>query len=313
MHAVLHAIGVFFDHLAAVRWEPLGIAVACQLVKQLVASRAWRNVVAAAYPEARVRWPSLYGALVAGAGVNAIVPIRGGDVVKLYIVKRRVAGSTYPTLASTILVLTLFDMVLAGGLLVWAIVLGVLPGLNVLPDLPSFDFGWFLRNPRLGAFVAVVTLLLLAIAAATVVLQVEAFWARVRQGFAILGDPPRWLRRVVPWQLADWCLRIATIFFMLRAFGIPATVHNALLVQVSESLATVFPVSPNGIGTKQALLLYVLAGKASRTALLGYSVGMQIALTVVNAAVGLGAIALLLRTLHWRRAVEADSRAPGSG
>lgn len=306
MHAVLHAIGVFFDHLAAVHWQPLGLGVACHLVKQLVSSRAWRNVVAAAYPDVHVPWPGLYGALVAGAGVNALVPIRGGELVKLSLAKRRVRGSTYPTLASTILVLTLLDLVIASGLLVWALVLGVLPGLNVLPHLPSFDFGWFLRHPRLGTVVATVVVLLLVILVATLLLRVEQFWLRVRQGFAVFAQPRRWLLGVASWQLCEWCLRIATIFFMLRAFGIVASAHNALLVQVSESLATVVPISPNGIGTKQALLLYLLRGQASSTALLGYSVGMQVALTVVNAVVGLGAVAVLLRTLRWRRVVETS-------
>ena len=52
----------------------------------------------------------MFGAYVAGTGVNAIIPARGGDVVRLYLAKHRIEGSTYTTLVSTSLLQTLFDM-----------------------------------------------------------------------------------------------------------------------------------------------------------------------------------------------------------
>ena len=129
----------------------------------------------------------------------------------------------------------------------------------------------------------------------------RALLATRAPGFRVLGDPPRYLRSVVVWQVADWTLRLATVYWFLRAFGLPATLHNALLVQVSQSLSTVFPFSPAGIGTEQALILYVLRGKATRTALLRFSVGMRLTLIVVNVVVGFTAIVLTMRTLRWRR------------
>jgi uncharacterized membrane protein YbhN (UPF0104 family) len=306
MHHVIDAIGVFFHHLAAVHWQALGIAVGCHLLKLLAVSRAWRNTVAAAYPNARVSWPRMFAAYVAGTGVNAILPARGGDLVKLYIAKHRIEGATYPTLAATVVLMTLFDSIVAGAFAIWAIAIGVLPALNLLPHLPSFDFGWFFRHPRLALTIVGV---LAAFVLAGVLLaahRIEEFWARVRQGFTILRTPRRYVRKVVLWQLVDWGLRLATVFWLLRAFGLPATLHNALLVQVSQSLAAILPISPAGIGTEQALLLYIFRGRATRTVLLSFSVGMRVALTVVNVALGFGAILLTLRTLRWRRAVEID-------
>ena len=78
------------------------------------------------------------------------------------------------------------------------------------------------------------------------------------------------------------------------------TVHNALLVQVSAGLASLLPISPSGIGTEQAFLLYLLRDQASRTALLAFSVGMRITLIVVNLALGFTALFVTLRTVHWR-------------
>jgi uncharacterized membrane protein YbhN (UPF0104 family) len=311
LHTTWHATTVFFGHLAAVHWQWLGLAVAGQLAKLMAVSTAWRNIVAAAYPKQRVRWRHMFGAYVAGTGVNAIIPARGGDAVKLFIAKRRIPGSTYTTLISTVLLQTLFDLVVAGCFVIWALSLGLLPGLHVLPHLPSLDYGWAFRHPKVGLVLFVLLLIFGGLLAVWTVERIEDFRARVAQGFSALRDRDYYFTRVIPWQVADWLLRLTTVFCFLRAFGIPATVHNALLVQVSQSLATILPFSPAGIGTEQALLLYIFgkAHAASRSALLSFSVGMRVTLIVVNAALGFTAILILLRTLRFKEAVDADRAA----
>jgi glycosyltransferase 2 family protein len=308
IHSVLHAIGVFFNHLASVEFKWLAVGIACHLCKLLAVSRAWRNIVQAAYPDRRVRWRQMFGAYVAGTGVNALIPARGGDVVRLFLAKRRVEGSTYTTLVSTSLLQTLFDLVVAGCFVLWAITQHVLPGLNALksPKLPALDYGWAFRHPTAGLILVGLLLLLGTALVAWVAERVDEFKAKVAQGFSAFGDRPYYLRRVVLWQVADWSLRLATVFFFLRAFGIPATLHNALLVQVSQSLATIFPVSPAGIGTEQALLVYIFRHVTSKSVALSFSVGMRVTLIVVNAIVGFTAILLMTGTLHVRRAAEAD-------
>jgi uncharacterized membrane protein YbhN (UPF0104 family) len=308
IHSVLHAIGVFFDHLAAVEWKWLALGVLCHLCKLVAVSRAWRNILRAAYPDRRIRWPQIFGAYVAGTGVNALIPARGGDVVRLFLAKRRIEGSTYTTLVSTSLLQTLFDMVVAGCFVLWALTQHVLPGVNVLksPRLPSLDYGWAFRHPTAGLILFGLLLLFGTALVAWIAEHVDRFKAKVAQGFAAFRDRSYYLRRVVVWQLADWTLRLVAVFFFLRAFGIPATLHNALLVQVSQSLATILPVSPGGIGTEQALLVYVFRHVTTKSTALSFSVGMRITLLIVNALVGFGAILLMTGTLRIRRAAEAD-------
>jgi uncharacterized membrane protein YbhN (UPF0104 family) len=130
--------------------------------------------------------------------------------------------------------------------------------------------------------------------------QIGDFRQRLTQGFAILRDRRAYFRFVALWQGVDWTLRFAGVLFFLRAFGLPVTMHNALLVQVSAGLASLLPISPSGIGTEQAFLLYLLRNQASRTALLAFSVGMRITLIAVNMALGFGALFITLRTVHWR-------------
>ena len=308
IHSVLHAIGVFFHHLATVEWKWLAIGILCHLCKLVAVSRAWQNIIQAAYPDQAVRWRQMFGSYVAGTGVNAIIPARGGDVVRLFLAKRRVEGSTYTTLVSTSLLQTMFDIVVASCFILWAVTQHVLPGLDALrsPSLPALDYGWAFRHPVAGLILFGLLLLFGTALVAWIAERVEEFRAKVAQGFAAFHDRSYYLRRVVFWQLVDWTLRLVTVFFFLRAFGIPATLRNALLVQVSQSLATIFPVSPAGIGTEQALLLYIFRNVTSKSMALSFSVGMRVTLIIVNAVVGFTAILLMTGTLRIRRAAEAD-------
>jgi uncharacterized membrane protein YbhN (UPF0104 family) len=307
-----HAVGVFFHHLAAVRWEALALALACQLAKLLLRAVAWRAIVQAAYPDRRVHYWDAFGAYVAGGGVNAIIPARGGDLVKLYLIRQRVPGSSYATLAPTLIVETIFDMVVAGGLLIWALTLGVLPTHEVYGRLPTVDWRIFLRHEKLTAISLAVLAVLVVVGLLWARVRVDRFRERVGQGFAILHDRPRFLTRVIAPQALSWCFRLATIYFFLRAFRVHATLHNALLAQVVESLATLFPATPGGAGTKQGLIVYLFRHQAvSRTELLAFSVGMNIALTVTSLVLGLVAIGVMARTLSFKR-LRAQAEQPST-
>jgi uncharacterized membrane protein YbhN (UPF0104 family) len=306
---ILDATRAFLDGLYSVKWGPLALAVLCHFLKVAARTRAWRNIVQAAYPRTDVRWRSVYGSYVAGVGVNAIVPARGGDVLKLYLLKHRVEGSTYPTLGATLLVDTLFDTMIATALVAWALAFGFLPGLDVVPRLPPIDWLYLFQHPRLGIVVAAVLVVLVVVGLTWGSRKVKDFWDRVRQGFTILRQPRAYLRRVVLWDAVDWSLRLASIYFFLRAFGLPTGTENVALVQTTMSLATALPFTPGGVGTEQALLVYVFQGEAPSSALLSFSIGMKLVLTVVNVVVGFLAILLMLRTFDWRGHVDRDAEA----
>ena len=97
--AFFHAVGVFFHHLADVSWGASGSRSLCHVIKLLFRARAWQNIIGASYPRTRLKFRAAAGAYIAGVGVNSIAPARGGDLVKLYLVKHRVREATYPTLA----------------------------------------------------------------------------------------------------------------------------------------------------------------------------------------------------------------------
>jgi uncharacterized protein (TIRG00374 family) len=297
-----HAVGVFFHHLAAVQWHFLGYAIVCHVVKLLFRAWAWRAIVNAAYPEGRLKFRSAFGAYVAGVGVNSIVPARGGDVVKLYLVKHRIPDSNYATLTPTLIVETMFDFVCAGAVILWAMTSGVLPTHQLYSRIPTVDWKFFLRHEHFTAIALAVLLVIAVIAFFWVRRRVDEFRAHVRQGFAILRDRQAFVRGVILPQAISWFFRIASLYFFLKAFGVAANIHNALLAQVVDSLATLFPATPGGAGTKQGLTEFLFRGRGvSHTLLLAFSVGMNIAIVVVNVLMGLIAIGLMAGTLSFKQ------------
>ena len=283
-------------------WTPLGLALACHVVKLLLRARAWQNIVRASYPEGGLKYRTALGAYTAGVGVNSIAPARGGDLIKLYLVKHRTADSKYPTLAATLVVETLFDFFVAGALMIWALSLGVLPAHQVYSRIPTVDWKFVLRHEKASGIALVVLFVVGVVLFLWARRKLEDFWARVKLGFVILEDRRRFFLGVIVPQALSWALRLATLYFMLRAFGVRATVHNALLAQVVDSLSTLFPATPGGAGTKQGLIVYVFRSSAiSRTLLLAFSVGMNIALTIANVVLGLVAIGLMARTLSFKK------------
>ncbi len=307
MAGFVEAIESFFDQLTSIELLPLALAISCHLGRIASRSRAWRNIVAAAYPDSRVRWWDIFCAYAAGIGANALLPGRGGDLLRLYIARHRIEGSSYPTLASSLLAETIFDSVVGVLLLTWALSAGVLPGTGVLPDLAGIDWFWVFHNPRGAAGVLFVILVVATILAITGVGKITDFWARVRQGLVILREPRRYLREVAAWQALDWVFRLAAIFFFLRAFGMPSDFHSVLLVQVAQTLSTLLPLTPAGIGTEQALLVYMFAGTAPASDVLSFSVGVKIIVISVNLTLGTIATLATLRSFPWQ--VDVDKEA----
>ena len=137
------------------------------------------------------------GAYVAGVGINALAPARGGDVVKIATVRNRVAGSSVPALTSSLLAETVFDFAVATGLLTWAYGTGRLPALPDLPNAPAFEWSFIARHTQ-GAMMAIA----IAFIAGWLLLRwlghhVRAFWLRIEQGLVILRQPRRYFRCVV--------------------------------------------------------------------------------------------------------------------
>jgi uncharacterized membrane protein YbhN (UPF0104 family) len=301
----------FGNHIADVRVEALVFAVGFTLANLLLRASAWRVILQAAYPEGRVRWRSIVGAYLAGAGVNSILPARGGDVMKIYLAHRAMPKAAYTTITSSLLAETLVDVFIGPVLLLAAYLTGRIPHLPALGHLAAFEWSFFAAHARWFLLVVAVLLILLGVFFTYVERHVAAFWSRVRLGLAILTTPRRYFRTVVPLQLAGWCCRIGAMYWFLAAFHIPASVVDATLGLSAQSASTLLPLTPGGLGTQQALLGYMFRNAAATSTVLAFSVGMQVMVTLTTAVSGGIAISLALRRLPWRARPAAPPSADG--
>lgn len=305
--AFVDAVQAFGERLAAVHWSFLAAAVAFGLANLALRSRAWQAILRAALPAERIRYRTAFGAYCSGVGVNAAIPARAGDVVKVFLIKRRAPSVGYPTLVGTLVAETLFDFVVASGLLIWALSAGILPGLR-LPEIPAFEISLALRHP----YISLASLVVIAIGAMLLVRRVREFWHEFGKGLTILRTPTRYLRSVVSYQALGWGCRAGGAACFLVAFHVPASLQGALIVQVAGSIGSLLPATPGGLGPKQALLVVMLAGTAGRTDVLAFSAGMELTLLAVNALLGLTCLAVMVRNLRLRQAI-AQARSDRGG
>jgi uncharacterized membrane protein YbhN (UPF0104 family) len=195
-------------------------------------------------------------------------------------------------------------------ILLWALFAGVLPAFDALGEIPSIDWTWPIDHPRPALVVAAVWLTVIVLLVVIWSRRVRDFRDQVRHGFAILYEPRRYVTEVVSWQTLSWVCRIVGVWFFLEAFHIPATARNVAIVLAVQSLSTLLPFTPGGIGTQQGFLLYAFRDTAiGRAALVSFSVGMHIATNAVNLVAGLVALLLLARTIRWKQLIAPERAA----
>ncbi|MBS1871357.1 MAG: flippase-like domain-containing protein [Actinobacteria bacterium] len=299
----LDSVGTFLSNLAGLSWGPLLLALLCYAAYLTLRSRALRNAVQAAYPTEHVRWRDVWGAYVAGVGVNQVFPLGGGTLVQYFLTRISIPASSYPAIIAALWTGLVFDYGVNALVLVFAFTQGVFPKPPDFSKLPAFDLAFFASHPRFTLFFLTALAIAVLVGFALLSTRVKAFWARVRQGFTILTDRRRYLREMASWQAAAWVARFAAYWFLLDAFHIGGSVRNVLLVLGVQVVAMLVPFTPGGAGVQQALLLTVFAGSATAAQVAAFSVGQQIALAAGAVAMGFGALVLIFRFKSFKEVV----------
>ncbi len=316
----LEAVGQFFSDLAAVHWGALVLALVFFGLNLTLRSRAFFHSLRAAYPAVSFQWRRIWGAYLAAVGFNNVVPARGGDIIKLFLTRSSIPGSTYPTVASAFFVESIFDICVGVFVLIFAFTQGVFPKPPDFSHLSSFDISYLASHFRFTLFLITALAILALVLFALLSVRLKAFWVRVRQGLTILYDRPRYLREVAAWQAVAWLCRFAAFWFMLEAFRVGGSVENVLLVFGVNQVAGAVPFTPGGAGVQQALLVKVFSTTAPTAVVAAYSVGQQIAIATFTALLGLGAVVFIFRFRSFREVIaaghasrEAERRAERGG
>jgi uncharacterized membrane protein YbhN (UPF0104 family) len=297
---LINSAGTFLSQLTSLSWFALLVGLALYAVYLLLRSRALWGALRAAYPGTRIRWRDVWGAYMVGYAINNVFPLGGGSIAQLYLTRMAIPESSYPTVASALSTGVIFDWFMGLLVMCFAFTQGVFPKPPDFSKLPAFDISFFASHVRFTLFLLTVLAVGFLVAFALLSARVKAFWERVRQGFAILRDWPRYRRDMAAWQFASWIARFAAYWFLLDAFHIGGSVRNALLVLGVQVVASVFPFTPGGAGVQQALLLTIFAHNQY---VASFSVGQQIATAVLTTACGFAALVLIFRFRSFREVI----------
>jgi len=262
---------------ADARWLALGVAL--HLANQLARGRGWYAIVRrASGDDPRLRARDALAAWVAGAGAGGVASARGGDAVRVLLLRRRLAEGGCPLLAGTLVAEGAGEIAIGLALLSVALAVGAGPALG------------------LSAASALWLLVASAAVAATVVAarrcaRVRRIAAGVGRGCAPLRCPLAYAREVLPWQLASRACRLAALACFLAAFGLPATPAAVLLVAFAQGGARLLPFAPASVAAGAALLAASFAPVTGQAVPAGqvaaFFVGTSTLLTVVGTALAL--------------------------
>ena len=247
----------------------------------------WRWLVR---PFATVATGRLFRVILIGFAVNNVLPLRLGEVVRAYLLRRSHAVPVAATLGS-ILFERLLDVValcalLAGVSLVaqldgwlaalaaaaWAVVAGSGAGVLTILLLPARLLDGLLGraasvanrlSPRLSALIG------------TFLRGIRA----VRSARALLG--------VAALSIACWTAEVGLYYFVMLGFGFDSGVPSLVAGMVAANLATVIPSSPGYIGTFDVPLQSVLSDS------FGLAAPLAASYTLVTHAVLLVPVALV--------------------
>lgn len=294
----------FFSSLSEVSLLPLLIGALLFIGYLSLRALAFRNILQDAYPHTTVPYRQIWGAYVAAYGFNNVIPARGGDVLKVYLTRTSIPGSSYPTIGAALLVEAIFDLCAGGLAILVAISLGVFPHPPEWVSFDAVDLSFVVADGRRALFLVTALVVGLLVIFSLVALRVRTFWARVRQGFAVLQDRRRYFRRVWGVQGIGWLVRGAAFGCFLSAFGLPATPENVLLALSANAVAAIFPFTPGGAGVVQALLVKMLGGAAAASTIAAYGVGQQATIAVISLAVGFVALAWVFEIRSFRAVIE---------
>ncbi len=279
-------------HLGRASVPLLALGVALHLAGQLLRGLAWRRALEPLAPGGRT--PSRRSVVVcwvAGAGLSGVLSARGGDAVRIALVRRVVPGVPIAALVGTIAVEGAFETVTGVLLGTWAAGRGIEGAGGGVPWLP----------------VAIAGAVVLALGAQPRVnLWLRRQGREAARGVALLGDPGRYARTVLPFSVASRVVRLGAMACFLAAFALPTTLAAILFLATAQGSGRAVPAPGAAAGVGGTLLVVgftaVTGEAADPAALAALAIGVPALLTAVGVSLSAALVLAALGTPSPRRA-----------
>jgi hypothetical protein len=316
LRAAAHAANLILSDSARVDPWLLVLGAVLYVAGQAIRTRGWHTIILAAYPDGNLRARDTCAAYLAGSGLNAVIPARGGDVVKLALVHRRLPGSNYATLAGTFVPETVFETLFGMALVAWALARGFLPVPTSTGEVPSVDASLLISHPVQSAVVAGAVALLLLVVGRALRRGATSLLDRFRQGLRIFGTPRRFVTGVASWQALGRLFRLASLAAFMAAFALPVTLTTVVLVMAAQGGGRIIPLAPASAGLRLAMLSYGFVETTGEPVdiaqITAFTFGVGAVLMVSGLLIAAGITWHELGTLNPRKAIAAMRAAGGS-
>jgi uncharacterized membrane protein YbhN (UPF0104 family) len=267
------------DAFTIVRWHWVLVAIGFNLVSVLARSLAWRTVIRQAMPPPVPRFLLVFSAFSVGLFANAVLPGRIGELARVAVLNRKVAGrSAWATLIGTVFAHRIFDLVPVVFLIVYVV---------LTAKIPSWAASSLIVFVCVGALLFALALAFARRHQRGIPIDfgpVRRLLTMARQGLGVMRTPLA-AAGAIAFQCAGWLCQFFAVFTAMRAFDIHAPLPAAGLVLVLMNVATIFPLWPGNIGLLQAAIaLPLLHYGVSSPRGIAYGIGLQ----AIEASVGVG-------------------------
>lgn len=225
--------------------------------------------------------------------VNGVLPLRIGEVARVYLVSRTKQSIPIPTTTSTIVVERLLDLLAIVVMVLLALVLGTVP-----PEIRTAS--------SIAAIVAVVGFVFLVILASkrekalalfVRILRIVPFFNRYTviedwvEQFLIGLIPltkPRALFFAFTWTAISWAVSILAGFVLMFAFFEQGSLSATMLYIAAAAFAIALPAVPGNLGTYEASILLALTalGYEQSSTAIAFAVMVHAVNVFVHASTG---------------------------
>lgn len=273
-------------------------ALVLYTVATLLRAERWERILRRSGVKAKRA--DVYALVPVGYMGNNVLPARGGELLRTFLLGSRVA-STKRTILGTILAERVLDAVALGVIL-------VVLAYGLLRKLP--------KPNETVVLLAVALLVLLAIAAAIAFLRYRERLVFLLRALAPLAQPSRQLlsRFGIVMVLASiliWCVEASVYIAVGHAADISLNLQDGLAVVAFTNLASLIPAAPGYIGTYDAAVIFAVGAvsSASKAAILSYLLLLRFVLFIPITIVGFVVLVARYGGLARVRAARDEARA----